>query len=181
MMLRLVITNGSADPDCLPPSRAGTLGLVVTFVHGLLGETRVFARARIEPARLRRLIQLVWHCSAVARGDVAALLIAAPLMGSQMARHWIVGAAVVIYGFGAVANAWAIRGRHFGWARVDNTGRLGCCRAVMHFSAGTSLPGRRMSAFADKADMTVCDANVRLCRHELVQCTCTLLTQSGHP
>jgi hypothetical protein len=35
-----------------------------------------------------------------------------------MARHWIVGAAVVIYGFGAIANAWAMRGRHFGWVAL---------------------------------------------------------------
>ena len=97
---------------------SGTLGLALAFVHGLLGETRVFARARIEPQRLRRLIRGVWHCSAVAWAGVAVLLIVAPWMGSQMARHWIVGAAVVIYGFGAIANAWAMRGRHFGWAAL---------------------------------------------------------------
>jgi hypothetical protein len=55
-------------------------------VHVLLGETRVFARARIEPERLGRLIRGVWHCSAVAWAGVAVLLIAAPWMGSQMAR-----------------------------------------------------------------------------------------------
>ena len=84
---------------------SGTLGLVAAFVHGLLGETRVFTRVRIEPERLKRLIQLVWHCSAVAWAGIAVLLIAAPWMGSQIARHWIVGAAVVIYGFAAFANA----------------------------------------------------------------------------
>jgi hypothetical protein len=97
---------------------SGTLGLALAFVHGLLGETRVLARALIEPERLRLLIRGVWHCSAVAWAGVAVLLIVAPWMGSQMARHWIVGAAVVIYGFGAIANAWAMRGRHFGWGRV---------------------------------------------------------------
>ena len=95
---------------------SGILGLAVAFGHGLLGETHVFARARIEPERLQRLIRLVWHCSAVAWAAVAVLLIVAPWMGSQTARHWIVGAAVVVYGFGAVANAWALGGRHFGWA-----------------------------------------------------------------
>ena len=84
---------------------SGTLGLVAAFVHGLLGETRVFTRVRIEPERLKRLIKLVWHCSAVAWAGIAVLLIAAPWMGSQIARHWIVGAAVVIYGFAAFANA----------------------------------------------------------------------------
>src|SRR5215831_15510731 len=94
---------------------SGTLGLAAAFVHGLLGETRVFARARIEPERLGRLIRGVWHCSAVAWASVAVLLIVAPSMDSQMARHWIVGAAVVVYGFGAIVNAWVLRGRNFGW------------------------------------------------------------------
>jgi hypothetical protein len=51
----------------------------------------------------------------VAWAGVAVLLIVAPWMGSQMARHWIVGAAVIIYGFAAIANAWVLQGRHFGW------------------------------------------------------------------
>jgi hypothetical protein len=99
----------------LPLYASGTLGLAAAFVHGLLGETRVFARARIEPERLRLLIRGVWHCSAVGWAGVAVLLIAAPWMGSQMARHWIVATAVVIYGFSAIVNAWVLRGRHFGW------------------------------------------------------------------
>ena len=49
---------------------SGTLGLVAAFVHGLLGETRVFAHARIEPERLRLLIRGVLHCSAVAWAGV---------------------------------------------------------------------------------------------------------------
>ena len=51
-------------------------------------------------------------------GAVAILLIAAPVMGSQAARYWIVGAAAVVFGFAAVANAWATRGRFFGWAML---------------------------------------------------------------
>jgi hypothetical protein len=37
-------------------------------------------------------------------------------MGSQAARYWIVGAAAAVFGFAAIANAWATRGRFFGWA-----------------------------------------------------------------
>lgn len=95
---------------------AGALGLAAALLHGWLGETRVFARVRIEPERLRPLIRLVWHCSVVAWAAVAVLLIAAPATGSQTARDWIVGAAVVIFGFAAVANAWGTQARHFGWA-----------------------------------------------------------------
>src|SRR5438552_1179361 len=70
---------------------SGILGLIAAFLHGWLGETRVFARVRIEPERLRTLIRLVWHCSVVAWAAVAVLLIAAPAMGSPVARFWIVG------------------------------------------------------------------------------------------
>jgi uncharacterized membrane protein YccC len=33
-----------------------------------------------------------------------------------MARHWIFGAAVAIYGFGAIVNAWVMREPYLGWA-----------------------------------------------------------------
>jgi hypothetical protein len=95
---------------------AGMLALLVAIVHGVLGETRVFKRAQIEPPSARRLVCLVWHCSAVAWATIAALLVFAPVMGSEAARHSIVAAAAVTFGFGAIANAWATRGRHFGWA-----------------------------------------------------------------
>jgi threonine dehydrogenase-like Zn-dependent dehydrogenase len=45
---------------------SGILGLAAALLHGVLGETRVFARVRIEPERLRLLLRLVWHCSVVA-------------------------------------------------------------------------------------------------------------------
>jgi hypothetical protein len=94
---------------------AGGLAIVAAIVHGVLGETKVFATAQIEPARARLLIRLVWQCSAVAWACVGILLIAAPHMESQTARQWIVAMAVAVYGFSAAANAYATRGRHFGW------------------------------------------------------------------
>jgi len=72
-----------------------------------------FARARIEPERLRSLIRLVWHCSAVAWAGIGILLSTAPKMGSQ-ARASIMGSAIGIYGFAAIANAWGTQGKHFG-------------------------------------------------------------------
>ena len=45
---------------------AGGLGIVAAVVHGVLGETHVFATARIEPAWTRRLLRLVWQCGALA-------------------------------------------------------------------------------------------------------------------
>src|SRR5215831_10073002 len=47
---------------------AGWLSMTTALVHSWLDETDVFARVRIEPERLRSLIRLVWHCSAVSWG-----------------------------------------------------------------------------------------------------------------
>jgi hypothetical protein len=38
---------------------SGLAAIAVALIHGVLGETKVFARASIEPARLRTLIRLV--------------------------------------------------------------------------------------------------------------------------
>lgn len=43
------------------------------------------------------------------------LLLAAPWMASEPARHWIVVTLACVYGFAACVNAVALRGRHFGW------------------------------------------------------------------
>ena len=64
---------------------AGALAILAALLHGVLGETRVFARAQIDPSWVRRLVRAVWHCGVVA---------------------WIAA---------AIGNALATRGRHFGW------------------------------------------------------------------
>ncbi len=94
---------------------AGILALAVSIAHGVLGETKIFARARIEPERLRGLIRGVWQCSTIAWISLAVLLIATPTLSSEAARHWIIAMSIVTYGFAAVGNAWVTRGRHFGW------------------------------------------------------------------
>ena len=38
---------------------SGLAAIAAALVHGVLGETKVFARATIEPPRLRKLIRLV--------------------------------------------------------------------------------------------------------------------------
>jgi hypothetical protein len=94
---------------------AGLLALAAAIVHGVLGETKVFPRVRIEPERARRLIRLVWQGMTVAWISLAILLIAAPKLGSEAARTWIIAMSIVAFGFGAIGNAWATRGRFFGW------------------------------------------------------------------
>jgi hypothetical protein len=95
---------------------AGVLGIAAALVHGYLGEARVFAAASIEPGWARRLLRVVWHCGVVAWIVMGALMIFAPGLGSDRARIAVIAASAAVYAAGAVGNAWAPRGRHFGWA-----------------------------------------------------------------
>src|ERR1700719_3044706 len=98
-----------------PPMRdlalqlSGVLAILVAVAHGILGETRVFARAHIEPPSAKRPIRAVWQCSAVAWLAGGILILAAPLMSSDVARRWIIFALVPVYGVAALGNAWATR------------------------------------------------------------------------
>lgn len=94
---------------------AGVATIAVAVIHGIIGETKTFVRARIEPDHFRTLIRLVWQASTVAWAGAGILLIAVPWMGSDQARHWIVITTACVLGFAALANAWATRGRHVGW------------------------------------------------------------------
>lgn len=94
---------------------AGLVTIAVSLGHGILGETKVFASARIEPERLRTLIRLVWQAGTVAWIGGGVLLFVAPWMESNLARHWIIVTFAIVFGFAGLANAWAHRGVHVGW------------------------------------------------------------------
>jgi len=94
---------------------SGLAAIAVALIHGVLGETEVFARASIEPPRLRTLIRLVWQAGTVAWIGGGVLLMVAPSLGSDSARHWIVVTITTVYTFAVIANAWWSRGRGFGW------------------------------------------------------------------
>ena len=98
---------------------SGLAAIAAAIIHGVLGETKVFARASIEPARLRTLIRLVWQAGTVAWIGGGVLLIAAPRMASEPARHWIVATTAVVFAFAAACNAWALRGKHVGWVLLS--------------------------------------------------------------
>src|SRR5881394_475153 len=66
---------------------AGVAGIAVALIHGALGETKVFAKATIQPESLRTLIRLVWQAGTVAWIGGGVLLIAAPSFGSESARQ----------------------------------------------------------------------------------------------
>ena len=98
---------------------SGLAAIAVAILHGVQGETRVFARASIEPPRLRTLIRLVWQLSTVAWIGGGVLLCAAPWMASEPARHWIVATLGTVFALAALGNAWALRGRHPGWLALS--------------------------------------------------------------
>ena len=98
---------------------SGVAAIAVAIIHGVLGETKVFPRATIEPPRLRYLIRLVWQAGTVAWIGGGVLLIAAPMMASEPARHWIVVTLALVFAFAPLANALATRGRHFGWMALS--------------------------------------------------------------
>src|SRR5215470_16561959 len=89
---------------------AGVLAIAVAIVHGAIAELHVFATAQIEPQGTRNLLRLIWQASTIDWIGVGVLLIAAPWLGSQSARHWIIAVAVVVYGYAAIGNALAVRG-----------------------------------------------------------------------
>lgn len=94
---------------------AGVIAILVSIAHGVIGETYVFARATIEPPRLRTLLRIVWQAGTLAWIAGGVLLIAAPWMGSDAARHWIIVTSAVVFGAAAIGNALATRTVHVGW------------------------------------------------------------------
>jgi hypothetical protein len=94
---------------------SGALAIAAAVIHGVLSETRVFPRVTIEPRRLRTLFRFVWQVPTVAWIAGGVLLIAAPTMASDAARHWIVVMLACLFVFSAIGNAVGTRGRHFGW------------------------------------------------------------------
>jgi hypothetical protein len=103
---------------------SGMLAIVVAMIHGVLTETNVFSRVTIEPVRLRTLFRLVWQIPTVAWIACGVLLIAAPSMASDTARHWMVVTFAGLFAFSAFGNAWGTRGRHFGWMMLSAVAAL---------------------------------------------------------
>jgi len=98
---------------------AGAVAIAAAIIHGILGEVQVFPRATIEPRRLRILMRCVWQAGAVAWLGGGVLLLAAPAMNSDTARHWIVAILAAVFAFAAAGNAIALRFRHFGWLAMS--------------------------------------------------------------
>ena len=98
---------------------AGVLAILVALFHGAIAELHIFAKARIEPPGTRRLLRLIWQASTLDWIGIGVLLIAAPSIGSPVARRWVVAVAVVVYAYAAFGNFMATRGRHIGWVLMS--------------------------------------------------------------
>ncbi|MEO8558133.1 MAG: hypothetical protein ABI439_03660 [Rhodospirillales bacterium] len=96
---------------------AGGLAVAISLIHGVLGETKIFAKAKIEPAWIKLMLRFIWQCSTLAWISCGVLLIAAPYLGAP-ARGWIVAISVINFLYAAAGNAWATRFRHIGWVAM---------------------------------------------------------------
>src|SRR5262249_46939944 len=94
---------------------SGLLAIAAAVTHCVLTETKVFPRVTIGPQGLRTLFRLGWKTPTVAWIAGGVLLIAAPSIGSESARHWMIVTFACLFVFSAVGNAWGTRGKHFGW------------------------------------------------------------------
>jgi hypothetical protein len=94
---------------------SGVAAIAAALIHGVLSETKVFPRVTIQPQSLRTLFRFVWQVPTAAWIIGGVLLIAAPTMASDAARHWIVVTLACLFAFSALGNAVGTRGRHFGW------------------------------------------------------------------
>ena len=94
---------------------SGVVAIIAALIHGVLSEVRIFPRVTIEPQSLRTLFRVVWQIPSIAWIAGGVLLIAAPSMGSEAARHWIVATSAVVLALSAIGNAVGTHGRHFGW------------------------------------------------------------------
>jgi len=94
---------------------AGSLGLVISIIHGYLGETKVIQPIQTSSVVGKRVLSAIMFLSAVYWGIASLILLAAPTQFPEAARTVIVLGVAAVYLSGSLANLWATRGSHFGW------------------------------------------------------------------
>ena len=94
---------------------AGTLGAVVSIIHGYLGECRVIQPIQAPSATAKRVLSVIMFLSAVYWAVASLLLLSVPTQIPDSARVVVVVGVAAIYASGSLGNHWATRGKHFGW------------------------------------------------------------------
>ena len=94
---------------------AGVLSIMVSIIHGLLGEAKVIKPIEGLEIGLLRIIRAVWFLSAVYWFVGGVFLVLAPYYFEPSQKVIIAGVTIAMYLSGALANFWASRGRDMGW------------------------------------------------------------------
>lgn len=97
---------------------AGVTAIVTATTHGVLAEQRLFPLLPAERGRLRLVMRLGWHIGTLGWIAGGVLLLASPYVMTDAGRILLVVVLSLLFGFGAAANAWVWRFRHFGWAAL---------------------------------------------------------------
>lgn len=95
---------------------AGALGILISVIHGYLGQTRVVGPAQTPTKQTKRVLEAIMLISAVYWFAAGVLLLVTPAGMLDADRSLIVYAVAFVYLAGSLGNLWATRGRHFGWA-----------------------------------------------------------------
>ncbi|MEM7284064.1 MAG: hypothetical protein AAF438_20860 [Pseudomonadota bacterium] len=95
---------------------SGALGVLISLVHGYLGETKVVVPSEAPNPSAKRVLHAIMVLSAVYWFAAAVLLLVTPEFVSVSARPYVVYGVAAVFLSGSVGNLWATRGRHPGWA-----------------------------------------------------------------
>ncbi|MEM9880358.1 MAG: hypothetical protein AAF862_13890 [Pseudomonadota bacterium] len=94
---------------------AGILGILISIVHGYLGEFKVVRAVEAPSGQVKRVLQAIMFLSAVYWFAASVLLLITPAFMPSAIRPFLAIGVAVIFLTGSLGNLWATRGSHFGW------------------------------------------------------------------
>ncbi|MEM6627687.1 MAG: hypothetical protein AAF719_13390 [Pseudomonadota bacterium] len=103
---------------------AGTLGIVISIVHGFLGETKIVAPSQAPASQAKRVMRAIMFISAVYWFAGGLVLLLTPAVLTEAQRPLAVYGAAFLFLTGSLGNFWATKGRHFGWMLLAVAGGL---------------------------------------------------------
>ena len=94
---------------------AGVACVIAAAVHGYLGEVRVIGPVSFANRQKKLVVSWIWQFSSLTWGVCGLLIAASPWLFDDRDRPLAVGLACLPLIYATIGNAWATRGRHFGW------------------------------------------------------------------
>ena len=101
---------------------AGAAGLMISLVHGRLGQRMILNRITGLSDGARRVNQAVFQLSTLYWLLGGILLMLAPFVFEPVVRTAVAMLVAGVYLAGGLGNIWAMRGRHFGGPLLIATG-----------------------------------------------------------